>query len=453
MMGTSFSKVPIVSLSNRSAFTSAESSAVLAVSASQPNAETVSAALQQFIRLECPIVLQAVHCPSDTSLRTVLVRHFTSTFADQTFDKFADVLTFLERLRWKRLHKLVRLTQADFLHTPTTRFSCLPCRINEFVTLAYFDTGCSVSCVTLATARRLKLDRLIDYQLQGVAVGFGSNRRIIGCLQAIPVQVAPKLTLCVDFVVIGQSSTDFLLLGADLMQRVGVCIDYADGEIRFPKQEVPLQSLQFVPNEPLQRTRHLQQFKLRLLAGPDASERLYTNDCSDASSNEEQVGSGAQPWPESRNGNLYVPVQIRQCRLLALIDSGADSSKMSESLAEQLQLLQLVDDRRRRLSHGLGSVISVGRLPPIPIRFEQQKVLYVPFEVLQDRKLHLLLLGSDFFTHYACQVDFGRNCIEIPLQNESSPMRFHLVHQSPKQQRFMKPRSKDSESIESLKTN
>lgn len=402
----------------------------------------LSSPLHQFIQLECPVVLQAIRRPADLSLRVALIRHFSNTFDDHHFDEFADVIAFLERLRWKRLQKLLQSTQFTFVHTPSTRFSCLPCRINDFVTLAYFDTGCSVSCVTLATARRLQLARQIDFQLQGVAIGFGSNRKIIGCLQSIPVQVAPKLILCVDFVVIGRSSADFLLLGADLMQRIGLCIDYRNARIRFPKQKIAEHSLQFISNEPSERSLHLQQFKSQLLSESYCAKSPYeTNVMQSGFSSAIMMMppfrniNDNESWSELRNGNLYVPVQIRQCRLLALIDSGADSSKMSESLAEQLHLLQLVDDRQSRLSHGLGSVLSIGRLPPIPIRFDRNKLLYVPFEVLQERKLHLLLLGSDFFTHYACQVDFKHNQIVIPLQDEHEPLRFRLVRQPASQSR------------------
>lgn len=428
-MGTSYSLLTSVKSSKR------QTSNLNLVSVDSPsiayqdesNDEPIKVSLRQFIQLECPIVLRALE---DKSLRFLLTRHFAETFSNQTFHNYDDVLAFLERLRWKRMNKLIRITKFDFEHTPPTRFSCLPCRINEFVTLAYFDTGCSVSCVTLATAKRLRLDCQIDTRLQGIAIGFGSNRRIIGCLLAVPVQVASQLTLNVDFVVIGQSSADFLLLGADIMQRVKVCIDYGKGEINFPKQQVPLHSIRFVPNELSLRSRHLQHFKKQLLSSKDLLCKRPTDRTIDLTNDVIE-----ENWPESKNANLYVSVRIRNCELLALIDSGADSSKISESLAKQLHLIQFVDDRQSRLSHGLGSVMSLGRLPPIPIRFSGNKLLYVPFEVLRERKLHLLLLGSDFFTHYACQVDFNLNHLLIPLQGEEEPLKFKLVHKTPNQTR------------------
>ena len=388
---------------------------------------SVHSPLQQFILIECPIVLQALQEADNEKLRSIVLQQFAQNFPRQKFYRLKDVANFLEQLRKRRLQRLERLTMDQFAHAPPTRYSCLSCRIGEFVSLAYFDTGCSVSCVTLTTARRLGLDGRIDSQVRGVAVGFGSNRRILGCLQAVPVQVATRLTLCVDFVVIGHSSADFLLLGADLMQRVGLFIDYAIGEIRFPRQEIPLHSLRFVPNEPLQRSRHLQQFKLQLLSGLDPTELPG----SIHRTNQNIEFEKKSEWPEARNGNMYVHVRINKQRLLALVDTGADSSKISESLAEQLNLLQLVDESRKRLSHGLGSVLSVGRIPPLPVRFEGDRVLFVPFEVLREKQLHLLLLGSDFLTQYNCRVDFGHHCIEIPLLNQSQPLRCELIHQAP----------------------
>lgn len=175
-------------------------------------AERMSRALRSFIEKECPIYLTALKT-NDYKLRKIVVRQFNESFPDYIFDDIYSILPHLERLRLNRVKNLNEFTSIKFDLLPKIKLSCLPCKINDYLTLAYFDTGCSISCITLANAKKLNLISLIDYQINGVAVGFGCNRQIVGFLTNLPVQLGSELMFNINFVVINQANADFILIG------------------------------------------------------------------------------------------------------------------------------------------------------------------------------------------------------------------------------------------------
>ena len=175
-------------------------------------AERMSKALKSFIEKECPIYLTALKT-DDYKLKEIVVKQFNKFFKDYCFDNIYSILPYLERLRLNRIAQLNQLTSTKFNCSSKIKLSCLPCKINDYLTLAYFDTGCSISCITLANARKLNLISLIDYNVNGTAVGFGSNRSIIGFLTNLPVQIGCSLLFNINFVIINQANADFILIG------------------------------------------------------------------------------------------------------------------------------------------------------------------------------------------------------------------------------------------------
>lgn len=175
-------------------------------------ADRMSGALRSFIEQECPVYLTALKT-DDFKLRAIVVKQFNESFPDCVFDNVYSILPHLERLRLKRVQNLSQFGQSRFDCRLKIKLSCLPCRINDYLTLAYFDTGCSISCLSLANARKLNLISLIDYKISGVAVGFGCNRQIVGFLANLPVQIGGDLLFNINFVVINQANADFILIG------------------------------------------------------------------------------------------------------------------------------------------------------------------------------------------------------------------------------------------------
>lgn len=251
------------------------------------------------------------------------------------------------------------------------------------------------------------------------------------------------------------------------MHKQGLQLDYLGGKIIFPTQIINEQRLDFMPSKPEERDFFFDLFKYQMLEQNRVLMRSYFNSQNSEStqSNEHcQLSSrlankcssqDIQPnrpisQMANRNTNLYMRIQINGRPILALIDTGADTSKISDHLALQLNILSFIDYEKRKIAHGLGSVISIGQIPPVPVKFESDmaeedngsdtressekpklsSVLFVPFEVLKENRVNVLLLGSDFFTYYGCHLDFARKSIDIPMG--SVACKYRLEEKKPK---------------------
>lgn len=335
--------------------------------------DRMSKGLRSFIEKECPIYLTALRS-DDYKLKEIVVRQFNESFPNNTFENIYSILPYLERLRLNRIKNLNELTSNKFKNLPKIKLSCLPCNINGYLTLSYFDTGCSISCITLSNVKKLNLVSLIDYNaIKGVAIGFGTNRQIIGFLSNLPVQFSSnnkyenELLFNINFVVINQSNSDFILIGNDFMIRNGLKLDYLNGKLIFPKQIINEYKLDFMPSRTEERDLFFDLFKYemlehnRILMG---SYFNFSNDQFDKYFDRIKLNTNLdyQMKNKSRNTNLYIRIQINGKYLFALIDTGADSSKISENLAIQLDLLSFIDYDKTKIAHGLGSVISIGKL-------------------------------------------------------------------------------------------
>lgn len=240
------------------------------------------------------------------------------------------------------------------------------------------------------------------------------------------------------------------------MHKKGLKMNYLNGKLIIPEQIINEQQLDFMPNRPEERDFFFDLFKYEMLqqnrslmqnyfnsSNLKKSESSQSNDEFKNKMNKDQMNGKNK---SNRNTNLYVRIQINGNQLFALIDTGADTSKISDNLALQLDILQFIDYDKRKISHGLGSVVSIGQIPPIPIKFESANdstnesdsssyaVLFVPFEVLRENRVNVLLLGSDFFTYYGCYLDFSTKSMDISL---NPPYRCKLEEQEPKNINFI----------------
>lgn len=407
-------------------------------------AERMSRALRSFIEKECPIYLTALRT-DDHKLKAIVIKQFNESCPNYIFDNIYSILPHLERLRLRRVNQLNELTSAKFNQLPKIKLSCLPCKINDYLTLAYFDSGCSISCITLSNARKLNLISLIDYNISGTAVGFGCNRQIIGFITSLPVRISGELLFNINFVVINQANADFILIGQDFNSKVGLKMDYLNGKLIFPQQIIDEQKLDFIPSEREERDLFFDTFKYEMLEqNRTLMNNYFSNHGVCRSTDDDQVLKSDH---KSTNTNLYMRIQINGKQVCALIDTGADNSKISDNLALQLDILRFIDYDKRKIALGLGSVISIGQIPPIPIRFEsfdavsdkkQSTTLFVSFEVLKESRVNVLLLGSDFFTYYGCYLDFKSKSIDIQLD---PPCKYSLEEREPRNLNLMNDRS------------
>lgn len=318
----------------------------------------MSKGLRCFIEKECPIYLSALKS-NDFRLRELVVKQFNESFPDHIFENIYAILPYLEYLRLKRIKNLNQLTSAKFSNEAKIKLSILPCRVNDYLTLSYFDTGCSISCITLSNAKKLNLVSLIDYNVNGVACGFGCNRQIIGFLSNLPVQFGNDRLFNINFVVIDQANVDFILIGSDFMHKNSLRLDYNFGKIIFPKQTINEYELEFIPTKAEERDLFFDLFKYEMLEQNRVLMQNYFNTSEkNLNKSDDQLAVKPNNWNSdkkaNRNTNLYIRLQINGKRLLALIDNGADTCKISESLAIELEILSFIDYDKGKISSGLG---------------------------------------------------------------------------------------------------
>jgi hypothetical protein len=106
---------------------------------------------------------------------------------------------------------------------------------------------------------------------------------------------------------------------------------------------------------------------------------------------------------------LYVPCEIGAHEVEILVDTGAEMSVISESLARQLDLMDRLDRRYQGTAKGVGSANILGKLFDVPVKLGQVD-FELNFSVLQLDRCELIL-GLDLMQHFKCLVDLERNSL------------------------------------------
>merc|ERR1712241_9469 len=104
-----------------------------------------------------------------------------------------------------------------------------------------------------------------------------------------------------------------------------------------------------------------------------------------------------------------------------LVDTGAEMSVISESLARQLDLLDRLDRRYRGTARGVGSANILGKVFDIPVKLDHVE-FELTFSVLQLDRCELIL-GLDLMRRFKCVVDLekhslvcgGAGGVEVPF--------------------------------------
>eukprot|EP00928_Gymnodinium_smaydae_P039520 TRINITY_DN26988_c1_g3_i1.p1 TRINITY_DN26988_c1_g3~~TRINITY_DN26988_c1_g3_i1.p1 ORF type:complete len:304 (-),score=41.97 TRINITY_DN26988_c1_g3_i1:212-1123(-) len=106
---------------------------------------------------------------------------------------------------------------------------------------------------------------------------------------------------------------------------------------------------------------------------------------------------------------LYVSCIIGQHEVEMLVDTGAEMSVISESLARQLNLSDRVDRRYRGTAKGVGSAQIIGKVFDVPVQLGHVE-FELNFSVLQLERCELIL-GLDLMRHFKCLVDLEKNSL------------------------------------------
>lgn len=108
---------------------------------------------------------------------------------------------------------------------------------------------------------------------------------------------------------------------------------------------------------------------------------------------------------------LYVPIVINGHSIKAFVDSGAQSTIMSERCAERCNIMRLLDKRFAGEARGVGTAKILGRIHIAQMKFGST---YYPVSitVLENNSVDVLF-GLDTLRRYNCVIDLGRNVLRV----------------------------------------
>jgi len=108
---------------------------------------------------------------------------------------------------------------------------------------------------------------------------------------------------------------------------------------------------------------------------------------------------------------LYIDCTVNKEPLIAMVDTGAQSSVMSLEFARKCRIDMLMDTQGGGIAEGVGTAKIVGKVWSCDICIGG--VFYdATFSVVESYHLDFLL-GLDFMRRYLCCVDIGNGCLRI----------------------------------------
>eukprot|EP00792_Barthelona_sp_PAP020_P001732 TRINITY_DN1278_c0_g1_i1.p1 TRINITY_DN1278_c0_g1~~TRINITY_DN1278_c0_g1_i1.p1 ORF type:complete len:367 (+),score=105.27 TRINITY_DN1278_c0_g1_i1:52-1101(+) len=128
----------------------------------------------------------------------------------------------------------------------------------------------------------------------------------------------------------------------------------------------------------------------------------------------------AEMYPESFTGPvslLFVPCRFNGVDFNAFIDTGAQTSILSQKTAEKLGLMDLVDPMFGSLVKGVGNGVVIGRVHSVAIEFnsiEGQKYFFTHWFSILGGEDDLILLGMDFLRRFGVNLNLANRTMSFP---------------------------------------
>ncbi|KAG2193322.1 hypothetical protein INT47_005635 [Mucor saturninus] len=148
--------------------------------------------------------------------------------------------------------------------------------------------------------------------------------------------------------------------------------------------------------------------------------------------------------PESfaRVTRLYINVEINNKNLVALVDSGAQSTVISPETAESCGLMRLLDTRFNGVAKGVGTAKILGRIHSAQMRLSKNFFLSCSFIVVEGKGSELLF-GLDMLKKHRACIDLRKNALTF----DSEDIPFLAEHELPEKQRRMEIHGSDEVEI------
>jgi len=112
---------------------------------------------------------------------------------------------------------------------------------------------------------------------------------------------------------------------------------------------------------------------------------------------------------------LFIHLEINKKKVIALVDTGAQSTIMSKELVEKCNLMNLVDTRYSGIAQGVGTSKIIGTIHAAQLKIDD-KFLMCKITVIENPTIGFIF-GLDNMRTYRCNIDLGKNALIFPDAN------------------------------------
>lgn len=134
---------------------------------------------------------------------------------------------------------------------------------------------------------------------------------------------------------------------------------------------------------------------------------------------------------------LYVNIEVNGKPVKAFVDSGAQSTIMSERCAEMCNITHLIDTRFAGQARGVGTAKILGRVHIAQMKFGNS-FFPISITILENNDVDFLF-GLDTLRRYRCCIDLSRNLLKIDGSNGPEEIPFLSESELPEGARGVDP--------------